>query len=156
MTNFPLAPGTDNSVPAAMPPDNAAAFQYFSAAVASLAQPSAPQVAPAPSPAPAPAPTPSTGAFLTRGPWVAGGLYLVVPSGPLLAVPEEELDDYEEPPIWYAITRGRYVGVTMNNGLAVNATTGISAGLQRKYKTQALALAAFNEMLRFGLVSVVA
>ncbi|KAJ7784199.1 hypothetical protein B0H16DRAFT_1708938 [Mycena metata] len=137
-----------------MPPDNATAFQYFSAAVASLAQPSGSQVAPAPSPAAAPAPSP--GAFLTRGPWIAGALYLVVPSGPLLAVPEEELDGDDDPPVWYAITRGRYVGVTMNNGLAVNAATGISAGLQRRYKTQALALAAFNEMLRFGLVAVVA
>ncbi|KAJ7721103.1 hypothetical protein B0H16DRAFT_1474043 [Mycena metata] len=114
MTQLPLAPGTEHSsVPAALP-DNSAAFQYFSAVVASLSQPS-------PSQAPAPAVT------------VAGA----TPSPP-------GVFSLEAPRL------GRYVGVTI---MALNATTGISAGSMKKYKLQALAIAAFNEMLqslRFG------
>ncbi|KAJ7704199.1 hypothetical protein B0H16DRAFT_1482688 [Mycena metata] len=114
--------------------------------------PATPAQAPAPTVIVASAPPSPPGVFLTRGPWVAGALYVVVPTAPLLGIAEEALDD--DVPAWYAIIRGRYVGVTLSNALALNATTGVSAGSMRKYKTQALAVAAFNEMLQYRLAAL--
>ncbi|KAJ7886294.1 hypothetical protein B0H13DRAFT_2342941 [Mycena leptocephala] len=81
-------------------------------------------VAPAPAPAPAAVPVP---AFQTRGPWVAGALYVVVPSGPLTAVAEVELVEGESGPTWYCITKGCWVSVTLNNHLAVSVVQGSPA-----------------------------
>jgi hypothetical protein len=42
----------------------------------------------------------------------------------------------------------------MNNALAMAAVVGVSRSAMKSYKTQALALAAFNEMLTYNLVQV--
>ncbi|KAJ7123801.1 hypothetical protein C8R43DRAFT_1135852 [Mycena crocata] len=84
-----------------------------------------------------------------HGPWLAGGLYTVVPSGPLLPATTPGDDG-----VWYCITRGHFVGITPNNALALNAVTGVTANAMKSYKTQALALAAFNGLQSYGMVSV--
>ncbi|KAJ7664806.1 hypothetical protein B0H17DRAFT_1143567 [Mycena rosella] len=71
-------------------------------------------------------------------PWVAGSLYNVILAAPLAAIP----DNLER---WYAITKGRYVGLTTNAAISTAAVTGVSAGLHNGYSTQAAALAAFNQ-----------
>ncbi|KAJ7511169.1 hypothetical protein B0H11DRAFT_2215006 [Mycena galericulata] len=106
--------------------------------------------------APAAQPAHAPGGFLTKGPWIAGSLFVVVPQGPMLPVAEDPLPAETEGPYWYSITKGRYVGVTRSNALALASVTGISAGSMKAYKTQALALAAFNEMLQYHMVVVVA
>ncbi|KAJ7441678.1 hypothetical protein B0H11DRAFT_1749663, partial [Mycena galericulata] len=60
----------------------------------------------------------------------------------------------QETPLWYAVTKGRYVGVHLNHPMALNAVVGVSGNAMKSYKTQALALTAFNEMLDFGMVAV--
>ncbi|KAJ7480223.1 hypothetical protein B0H11DRAFT_2233351 [Mycena galericulata] len=183
MTSFtPTAAGTE-SVPVAVSPGqssetNVAALQLLSAAMATLTQASKPAAAlalasedvPAPAPAiqsagaapvsdtaaPAAQPAHAPGGFLTKGPWIAGSLFVVVPQGPMLPVAEDPLPAETEGPYWYSITKGRYVGVTRSNALALASVTGISAGSMKAYKTQALALAAFNEMLQYHMVVVVA
>ncbi|KAJ7138903.1 hypothetical protein C8R46DRAFT_1047155 [Mycena filopes] len=107
--------------------------------VASPSLPSLPSVAPAP------------GLFRTGGPWIAGALYHVVPSGPLLPVPQDE----DEDGLWYCITSGTFVGVTLSQALASKAVVGVPRSGMKSHKTQARALAAFNELLRFDLVTVV-
>jgi hypothetical protein len=129
------------------------------APVPAIATPStaAPPVIAAPSTAAPPAiATPSTAALpanalRTRGPWVAGTVYHVVPPTPL--VPTLEGENEPEGP-WYSITRGLHVGVTLSNPIAVGAIAGVSRGAMAKHKTQAQAIAAFNEALNFGLVAV--
>ncbi|KAJ7254768.1 hypothetical protein C8J57DRAFT_1518395 [Mycena rebaudengoi] len=99
---------------------------------------------------PAPAAAANTTPTLqTSGPWVVEGLYLVVPTGPLTVV----IDDGEEH-LWYCITKGRYVGVTTVNALAIGAVSGVSSGSMISHKTQALAMASFNSLLSFGLVEI--
>ncbi|KAJ7105138.1 hypothetical protein C8R43DRAFT_1140639 [Mycena crocata] len=93
--------------------------------------------------------------FLTTGPWVAGGLYVVVPTGPLLPIAEPEYA-VDEGPIWYCITKGKYVGLTLSNALALSAVVGVSGGTMKGYKAQTEALATFNEMRQYGFVVVVA
>ncbi|KAJ7130584.1 hypothetical protein C8R44DRAFT_872372 [Mycena epipterygia] len=61
--------------------------------------------------------------FSSTGPWVAGTLYNVVPPTPLAAVP----DNSEK---WYAITKGRYVGLTTNSSISSNGVSGVSNALQ--------------------------
>ncbi|KAJ7244507.1 hypothetical protein C8J57DRAFT_1524984 [Mycena rebaudengoi] len=85
----------------------------------------------------------------TTGPWLVEGLYLVVPTGPLTAV----VDDGAEH-LWYCITKGRYVGVTTVNALAIAAVSGVSSGSMISHKTQALAMASFNTLLALGLVEI--
>ncbi|KAJ7735168.1 hypothetical protein B0H16DRAFT_1278185, partial [Mycena metata] len=65
------------------------------------------------------------------------------------------LADDESSPIWYSITKGTFIGVTLNNAMALAATVGISGSCMKGYKTQALALGAFNEMQQFGLLAVI-
>ncbi|KAK7008538.1 hypothetical protein R3P38DRAFT_3210865 [Favolaschia claudopus] len=84
--------------------------------------------------------------FQSHGPWIAGIMYEVVPAQPLGAVPEEWSFTTR---VWYCITKGKYVGVTRNNSLALGAVVGVSGGTMRSFKTQALALQSFNEALRF-------
>ncbi|KAJ6525809.1 hypothetical protein DFH09DRAFT_1328827 [Mycena vulgaris] len=95
-----------------------------------------------------PAPT----GFLTQGPWVVGSLYVVVPTGPLLPI-NTGLSD--EQAVWYCITRGHYVGITLSNLLALAAVVGVSASNMKGYHGQALAIAAFNEMLQYRMVAVI-
>ncbi|KAJ6503114.1 hypothetical protein DFH09DRAFT_1335501 [Mycena vulgaris] len=112
-----------------------------------------PVALPIATPTPSPAVTPAPGMFLTRGPWVAGSLYQVVPGGPLTHIVEAAGDDQ---PLWYCITRGHYVGVTLSHALALAAVVRVSGSAMKSYKTQVLAVEAFNEMLQFHMVAVVA
>ncbi|KAJ7914817.1 hypothetical protein B0H13DRAFT_1872529 [Mycena leptocephala] len=169
MTSFPYAaPGTGTpSVSSAASPassgGNTAAMQLLSAALFQMSQASnpvqggviAPIAAPAsavPTPAPAtsvPAPAPTTAVsvpvpptvFHATGPWVAGALYIVVPGAPLAAIPEAT-------PAY-----GHFVGCTLSNALALNATIGVSGSAMKSYKTQALALTAFNQLLGYQMIT---
>ncbi|KAJ7487165.1 hypothetical protein FB451DRAFT_1392011 [Mycena latifolia] len=137
------APGTESpSVPAASTPQSNNAPSVTALHNAGVQMQSAP--------AAAIAPAASTG-FLTRGPWVVGGLYLVVPTGPLALIPEQEPAEEQ---FWYSITRGRYVGVTLSHSLALAAVSGVSRSSMKSYKTEVAAAAAFNEMLSYNLVAV--
>ncbi|KAJ6544603.1 hypothetical protein DFH09DRAFT_1321806 [Mycena vulgaris] len=109
---------------------------------------------PAPAVAAGSTATPAVG-FLTRGPWVVGSLYQVVPTGPLIAI-AEEATVVDEDRYWYCITRGRYVGVTLAHTLAVGAVSGVSRGSMKAYKTQALAVAAFNDMFAYNMIAILA
>ncbi|KAJ7469884.1 hypothetical protein B0H11DRAFT_1920495 [Mycena galericulata] len=83
------------------------------------------------------------------GPWRAGVLYGVVPLYDLEAVP----DNGEK---WFAITRGRYVGLTKNSAISLHAVTGVSTALSDKLNSQAEALEYFNDALRLNAVRVLA
>ncbi|KAJ7922182.1 hypothetical protein B0H13DRAFT_2317791 [Mycena leptocephala] len=118
----------------------AAVSQALSTAAAKEAADAAAAAAPAAPAAPVP--------FVqSTGPWIAGSLFNVVPAAPLAAVP----DNGEK---WYAITKGKYVGLTPHNLLSSGAVMGVSSALQNSYTHQADALAAFNLALTGGLVHV--
>jgi hypothetical protein len=93
--------------------------------------------------------------FHATGPWVAGALYIVVPSAPLAAIPEDPPAFGESFPLWYCITRGHFVGCTLSNALALNATLGVSGSAMKSYKSQALAVAAFNQLLGYQMITVI-
>ncbi|KAJ7079328.1 hypothetical protein C8R43DRAFT_951858 [Mycena crocata] len=109
----------------------------------------APDVVPVPDVAPVVVPAPT---YIRRsGPWVAGEIYGVVPTGPLILVP----DNGEK---WYAITKGRYVGCTPSVAIADSAVTCVSHALRTGYGSQQLAVAAFNDALAapfLGLIQVI-
>ncbi|KAJ7670621.1 hypothetical protein DFH06DRAFT_1124936 [Mycena polygramma] len=88
----------------------------------------------------------TNGTIASTGPWVAG-LYDVIPAEPLRAIP----DNGDK---WYAITRGKYVGLTRNSAVSLNAVTGISTGLAEKHNSQADALDYFNAALATDAVAV--
>ncbi|KAJ7076781.1 hypothetical protein C8R43DRAFT_966178 [Mycena crocata] len=97
---------------------------------------------------PASAPVHLLPAFLrTAGPWMAGLLYGVVPSMPLGAIP----DNNDK---WFAITRGKYVGLTRNSAISLAAVTSVSTGMAEKHASQAEALAYFNDALLGGAVAL--
>ncbi|KAJ7041692.1 hypothetical protein C8F04DRAFT_1176789 [Mycena alexandri] len=73
-------------------------------------------------------------------PWIAGNLYGVVPLAPLTAIPDRDEK-------WFAITRGRYVGLTTNSAISINAVTGVPSGLSDRCASQAEALQHFNVAL---------
>ncbi|KAK7000619.1 hypothetical protein R3P38DRAFT_3369300 [Favolaschia claudopus] len=135
------------------------------ASVGQAIQSSAPQVSQgAADAAPAsPGSPPATGTagappntFRTSAPWIVGALYLVVPPQHLTAIPEQQLSvSEEEPPLWYCITKGKYVGVTLNHPLALAAIVGVSGGRMKSYKSQTLALQSFNDLLDYQMVTVV-
>jgi hypothetical protein len=83
------------------------------------------------------------------GPWIAGTLYGVVPETDLVAI----ADNSEK---WYAITRGKYVSVTTNSAISLNATVGISSGLSDKCSSQAAALLHFNSARQINAIAVIA
>ncbi|KAJ7690904.1 hypothetical protein B0H14DRAFT_3532151 [Mycena olivaceomarginata] len=163
------APGTGSSVPAAVnDSQHIAAFQALLGAMLTLqgqaptpAPPSAGSASVPPAPAApnlpvpanvnAPTAAPPINELRTRGPWVAGTIYHVVPPTPLVLTVEGE-NEPEGP--WYTITRGLHVGVTVSNPIALGAVSGVSRSTMSKHKTQAQAVAAFNEALNFGLVAV--
>ncbi|KAJ7601820.1 hypothetical protein DFH06DRAFT_1352006 [Mycena polygramma] len=89
----------------------------------------------------------TNGTIASTGPWVAG-LYDVIPAEPLRAIP----DNGDK---WYAITRGKYVGLTRNSAVSLNAVTGISTGLAEKHNSQADALDYFNAALATDAVAVI-
>ncbi|KAJ7511248.1 hypothetical protein B0H11DRAFT_2215087 [Mycena galericulata] len=101
-------------------------------------------IAAAAAPAPAPAAGPAAGGFTrATAPWVAGTLYSVIPLAPLQAIP----DNGEK---WFAITRGKYVGLTKNSAISINAVTGVPGALMEKFSGQADALEYFNGALLSG------
>ncbi|KAJ7907522.1 hypothetical protein B0H13DRAFT_1879462 [Mycena leptocephala] len=166
MTSFNRpAPGTESSVPeAGAPQPNPAqvtALQSVWAAMNTFAQAQGPPrpvtatpVADAETcraPDPRPLCSPPTTAFRTGGPWVVGSLYHVVPAAPLMPIAEEDNSEC----LWYAITRGLYVGITLNNPLTLAAVLGISGSAMKGHKTQAKALAVFNKLLAFNMVRVI-
>ena len=142
-------PGSDCSLPVSSPAAAAAADTppLILPAIAGAAPMTPAQQVPTPAVPLAPAPI----GFLTQGPWIVGSLYVVVPSGPLLPIVEDHVVD----PVWYCITRGHYVGITLSNALGLAAVSGVSGGALKGYNTQALAVAAFNEMLQYGMVAVI-
>ncbi|KAJ7029510.1 hypothetical protein C8F04DRAFT_1187723 [Mycena alexandri] len=142
------------------------------AAPAQLLQalPAAPPAAPAPAAAAAAAPAPAAArlaphpsragkplgwelAVLTlcgrKGPFLANEVFSIAPPQPLEAVKEEV-----PAPEWYAITRGRFVGVVDQYALADVAVTGVSQNGRKAYTTQSQALDAFNKALTWGGVQV--
>ncbi|KAJ7707283.1 hypothetical protein B0H16DRAFT_1746504 [Mycena metata] len=94
-----------------------------------------------------PTPTGDRDWLAFTGPWVTGTLYGVVPLAPLTAIP----DDHEK---WFAITRGRYVGLTTNSAISLNAVTGVPSGLSDRLSSQAEALHHFNTALAAHAIAV--
>jgi hypothetical protein len=72
------------------------------------------------------------------------------PPQPLASIPVPAGDEE----LWYCILKGKFVGVTQNHPLAVDAVLGVSNNSMRSYKTQVLALAAFNNALAGTIVEV--
>ncbi|KAJ7860161.1 hypothetical protein B0H13DRAFT_2355767 [Mycena leptocephala] len=70
------------------------------------------------------------------------------PRGPLAIVP----DNGEK---WYAITKGRYVGVTNNLAIADAAVTRVSHALCASYSSQVDAVAAFNQALSMPFLNLI-
>ncbi|KAJ7238447.1 hypothetical protein C8J57DRAFT_1246520 [Mycena rebaudengoi] len=83
------------------------------------------------------------------GPWEAGVLYGIIPLQPLMPVLPDTNDK------WYAITCGKYVGLTHNSAISLAAVTGVSQGLHNHYLSQTVALAAFNGALAAFAVEVI-
>ncbi|KAJ7795427.1 hypothetical protein B0H14DRAFT_3495967 [Mycena olivaceomarginata] len=84
------------------------------------------------------------------GPWKAGSIFSVVPPQPLASIPVPAGDEE----LWYCILKGKFVGVTQNHPLAIDTVLGMLNNSMRSYKTQALALAAFNNALTLSIVEV--
>ncbi|KAJ7022831.1 hypothetical protein C8F04DRAFT_1272129 [Mycena alexandri] len=101
----------------------------------------------APGPVNNPASTDDRDWLAFTGPWVTGTLYGVVPLGPITAIP----DSNEK---WFAITRGRYVGLTINSAISLNAVTGVPSGLSERFNSQAEALQHFNAALAAHAIAV--
>ncbi|KAJ6619639.1 hypothetical protein B0H10DRAFT_2216704 [Mycena sp. CBHHK59/15] len=101
-------------------------------------------------PATAAPPAPATRTPPEQGPFLANKVYSVTPSEPLGPVDEET-----PAPEWYAITRGRFVGVVDQFALSAVAISGVAHGARKAYTTQNLALDAFNQALTWGGVQVV-
>ncbi|KAJ7430148.1 hypothetical protein B0H11DRAFT_2247750 [Mycena galericulata] len=93
---------------------------------------------------PTPAPTVPVNALTT---WTAGYLYNQVPTAHLASV----FDNGEG---WYAVIKGRTVGITQDHPLALNAVVGVSNNAMKSYKTLSAALFKFNHALDIGLVEV--
>ncbi|KAJ7043429.1 hypothetical protein C8F04DRAFT_1250857 [Mycena alexandri] len=83
------------------------------------------------------------------GPFLANEVFSATPSQPLEVI-EEEVDA----PEWYAITRGRFVGVVDQYTLSAVAISGVAHAARKAYTTQHLAVAAFNQALTWGGVQV--
>lgn len=92
---------------------------------------------------------PEPGFIKMTAPWIAGRLFGVVPPVDLTAVP----DNNER---WFAITSGKYIGLTKNAAISSAAVKGISGALQGNFTSQAEALQYFNEARAAGAVSIVA
>ncbi|KAJ7612814.1 hypothetical protein DFH06DRAFT_1147085 [Mycena polygramma] len=130
-TGLPTTPGFASA--SGLAGSNASAASSTVAAAAPVA---APPAAPAP---------PS---FLrSSAPWLAGYLYNVIPTDHLASVP----DNGDK---WFAITRGKYVGLTKNSAISLAAVTGVSTGLSDKFNTQADALDHFNAALDSGAIAL--
>ncbi|KAJ7430884.1 hypothetical protein B0H11DRAFT_2262785 [Mycena galericulata] len=125
-----------------------AAADVQSAASALLGAAPAPAPAAAAPAAPAPA-APLVGSLIRNsGPWIAGQIFNVVPPQPLAAIP----DNGER---WYAITRGKYVGLTKSSAVSINAVSGVPGSLTEKLSNQSDAIALFNQALAQNVVAVI-
>ncbi|KAJ7716565.1 hypothetical protein B0H16DRAFT_1741228 [Mycena metata] len=85
-----------------------------------------------------------------EGPFLANEVFKAAPAQPLQPVEEEV-----PAPEWYAITRGRFVGVVNQFALSAMAISGVGHNASKAYPSQALALTAFNQALTWGGVQVV-
>ncbi|KAJ7887142.1 hypothetical protein B0H13DRAFT_2342506 [Mycena leptocephala] len=145
----------------ATPEQREAALQYLAAMVKVghplNAAPAPVTVAPAPvaaapagpPPPPLPAPVPAPTTVIPNTPWVAGTLYTSVPTSHLY-----EFGVYDNGESWYAVLKGKTVGITQNHVLALQSVVGVSQNVLKRYKTCAAALFAFNHALDIGLVEV--
>ncbi|KAJ7154641.1 hypothetical protein C8R46DRAFT_1227473 [Mycena filopes] len=120
------------------------ASNHVSSAVANL------PVAAAPGPTAPTFTTASPVSALIRhnAPWTSGFLYTVVPAAPLAAVPDNGGK-------WFAITRGRYIGLTQNSAVSLSSVSGVSTAMSQKFASQSVALAHFNTALQTGALAVV-
>ncbi|KAJ7051196.1 hypothetical protein C8F01DRAFT_1091768 [Mycena amicta] len=89
--------------------------------------------------------------FQTGGPWVVGNLYHVVPGGPLQPASGAGVATESR---WYSITKGRFVGITPLNELALEAVSGVRENRMVLFSSQAEALAQFNTVLQLGRVAI--
>ncbi|KAK7033888.1 hypothetical protein R3P38DRAFT_2773193 [Favolaschia claudopus] len=85
-----------------------------------------------------------------EGPFTANEVFSSPPTQPLAAV-EEDFPSTE----WYAITRGRFVGVVDQYALADFAISGVAHYARKAYPTQAEAVSAFNKTLVWEGVQVI-
>ncbi|KAJ6503173.1 hypothetical protein C8R47DRAFT_1067282 [Mycena vitilis] len=155
---FPLmGMGGFLTLPSAAPPSFAPSVAPVpESASAKSSAPAPPAAAPTAPPAPAPrnpgAGLPGPLVALLRdesGPFLANEVFSVTPPEPLTAIEEAVAA-----PEWYAITRGRFVGVVDQFALSAVAISGVAHGARKSYTTQGLALDAFNRALEWGGVQV--
>ncbi|KAJ7041283.1 hypothetical protein C8F04DRAFT_1253346 [Mycena alexandri] len=85
----------------------------------------------------------------TVAPFAAGVLFDIVPH---LHLHDFTARDNGQP--WYAVVRGKKVGITQDHDLAASAVLGVSNNGWKSHKTLAGALANFNHALDLGLVQV--
>ncbi|KAK7030003.1 hypothetical protein R3P38DRAFT_3513893 [Favolaschia claudopus] len=142
------APAPRGFFPAPVPLFPAASRSASVPAAPVVAAPAAPVVAAPAAPAVA-APT-----FVrTTPPWEVGGFFGNIPPQPLTAIPDPPHAGDDS--VWYCIYQGKFVGVTLSHGAALSATVGVRGGRMRSYKTQLLALHAFNDALASHGIAVV-
>ncbi|KAJ7719394.1 hypothetical protein B0H16DRAFT_1474975 [Mycena metata] len=158
--------GDPSSAQPAAPPPNQHGFYTFVPYPPGVTPgqhgPQTPAVPAAPAPAPAGVPPPAPLALIGGlpaglhvllrygGPWSANAIYKVVPTAPLS--PVEEITPAPE---WYAITRGRFVGVIDQYAMAHWAIRGVSNCAHKSYTSQVFALDAFNKAIGWNGVEVV-
>ncbi|KAJ7675301.1 hypothetical protein B0H17DRAFT_1207810 [Mycena rosella] len=157
------APAAATSSPASAGASPATALEPLSAALASFQRATDPAGASVAAPAAAPVAPIAPVAARSCGASVRFQLLRPLdrrpslrrrPTGPLLPVAVAPTPT-EDAPLWYAITRGHYVGVTLSNALALGAVSGVSSSSMKSYRSQMLAVAAFNEMLQYCMVVVI-
>ncbi|KAK6974863.1 hypothetical protein R3P38DRAFT_3238633 [Favolaschia claudopus] len=118
----------------------------------------APPVAPLVAPPPAPIsrlPPAVLAQLRTSAPWIVGSLYITIPPQHLSAIPDPPLPAGEDFQYWYCISKGTFVGITLDHGLASLGTLGVSGATWKAHKSQAQALQAFNQYLDLHMVRVV-
>ncbi|CAK5277181.1 unnamed protein product [Mycena citricolor] len=158
MTDLNRSAGTQGSVPASLAADASTIatllhiIDALTVHVQHLQNTSSDGLAPLATAQPAPH---LGGGIQSQGPWVVGTMYNVVPTGPLAAMPPTQSASFPPETIWYAVTRGHYVGITTNNSVAVAAVTGASRSNMGGHPSEAVAIGVFNQTLAMNLVSIV-
>jgi viroplasmin and RNaseH domain-containing protein len=56
--------------------------------------------------------------------------------------------------LWYAVLKGKSVGLTQNNAVALHAVVGVSNNQMKSFKSLKKALFAFNHALDIGLIEI--
>ncbi|KAJ7484893.1 hypothetical protein B0H11DRAFT_2231558 [Mycena galericulata] len=130
-------------------------FRLFSSAASVVGFGGGSVVGPAPVappfiPPPSALPPPPGPIGQATGPWVAGVLFSVVPPQALAPVPVPASNKE----LWYCIIRGRVVGITQSQQMALDAVLGVSHNSMKSHKTVDLAVDAFNIALAAGSVQV--